>query len=332
MSPVIRCLFIGPGLRGGDVGVGEGKGCVIRVAPCKAWLDLMRWLGFTKRVTLAEQPPTVKRGSAPVQRKRRAKQNRRHTMTSKDSLRRRFGKPEADRVYQLAHAEEPTQLSLQIKRALEIIELAIVRFGADGLSISFNGGKDSTVLVHLFAAALHRNCSSATSLPESDPNLKLSGLYIRCQSPFTEVDEFVNQCQEVYNIDLMTVDDSLKSGLGAFLAERPSIQAILIGTRATDPNGGCLTAFDPTDSDWPSIIRVHPILDWHYSHVWQFLQELEVDWCTLYNSGYTSLGSSFNTYKNPFLQTDDGWKAAWDLSDGRNERADKLKYLDGDFW
>ena len=48
---------------------------------------------------------------------------------------------------------------------------------------------------------------------------------------------------------------------------------------------GSLTDFDPTDSDWPSIIRVHPILDWDYSHVWQFLQELEVDWCTLYNSG-----------------------------------------------
>jgi len=165
---------------------------------------------------------------------------------------------------------------------------------------------------------------SEPNVTESEPNLKLSGLYIRCQSPFTEVDEFVNQCREVYNIDLMTVDDSLKSGLGAFLAERPSIQAILIGTRATDPNGGSLTDFDPTDSDWPAIIRVHPILNWHYSHVWQFLKELDVDWCKLYNSGYTSLGSSFNTYKNPFLKTDDGWKAAWDLSDGRHERAGRL--------
>jgi FAD synthetase len=68
--------------------------------------------------------------------------------------------------------------------------------------------------------------------------MKISGLYIRCQSPFAEVDEFVNHCQTVYNIDLITVDNSLKNGLGAFLAERPSIKAILIGTRATDPNGG----------------------------------------------------------------------------------------------
>ncbi|KAA1070340.1 3'-phosphoadenosine 5'-phosphosulfate sulfotransferase [Puccinia graminis f. sp. tritici] len=244
-------------------------------------------------------------------------------MANPDSLRSRFGKPDADRVYQLAHSPTPTQLSLQIKHALEIIELAIVRFGVDGLSISFNGGKDSTVLVHLFAAALYRNSSIPTS-SEPEPNLKISGLYIRCQSPFAEVDEFVNHCQTIYNIDLMTVDNSLKNGLGAFLAERPSIKAILIGTRATDPNGGSLTDFDPTDSDWPSIIRVHPILDWGYSHVWEFLQKLEVDWCKLYNSGYTSLGSSFNTFKNPFLETDDGWKAAWELSDGRNERAGRI--------
>lgn len=181
----------------------------------------------------------------------------------------------------------------------------------------------ATVLVHLFAAALHRN-SSSPAFSETDPTMKLPGLYIRCQSPFAEVDDFVNRCQEIYHIDLMTVNDSLKNGLSAFLKERPSIRAILIGTRATDPNGGSLTEFDPTDSDWPSIIRVHPILDWGYSHVWQFLQVLQVDWCTLYNSGYTSLGSSFNTFQNPFLKTDDGWKAAWELNDGKNERAGRV--------
>ena len=95
----------------------------------------------------------------------------------------------------------------------------------------------ATVLVHLFAAALHRN-SSSRALSETDPNMKLAGLYIRCQSPFAEVDEFVNRCQEIYHIDLMTVNDSLKNGLNAFLQERACIRAILIGTRATDPNGG----------------------------------------------------------------------------------------------
>ncbi|POW08927.1 hypothetical protein PSHT_01795 [Puccinia striiformis] len=252
------------------------------------------------------------------------------TKVSSDSAsaRGRFGKSEADRVYQLAHSPTPTQLSLRLKHALEIIEQAIVRFGVDGLSISFNGGKDSTVLIHLFAAALHRNSTISSTTAEKTENaeLKISGLYIRCQSPFTEVDEFVNDCEEIYNIDLMTMNNDLKNGLSVFLAERPSIQAILIGTRATDPNGGSLTDFDPTDSDWPSIIRVHPILDWDYSDVWEFLQQLEVDWCKLYNSGYTSLGSSFNTFKNPFLKTEDdgGWKAAWELGDGRNERAGRI--------
>jgi hypothetical protein len=115
----------------------------------------------------------------------------------------------------------------------------------------------ATVLVHLFAAALHRNSSSPT-LSETDPNMKLAGLYIRCQSPFAKVDDFVKRCQEIYHIDLMTVNDSLKNGLNAFLQERPSIRAILIGTRATDPNGG--------QSSFPAFEDIQPYYPLLFSH------------------------------------------------------------------
>lgn len=85
-----------------------------------------------------------------------------------------------------------------------------------------------------------------------------------------------------------------------------------------------LRIFDPTDKDWPSFVRVHPIIDWSYASIWSFLRRLDVGWCNLYNYGYTSLGSTHNTFPNPHLKDVDrpsGWRPAWELDDEAWERA-----------
>lgn len=70
----------------------------------------------------------------------------------------------------------------------------------------------------------------------------------------------------------------------------------------------------PTDGDWPPLLRIHPILQWTYDDIWAFLRQLEVDYCTLYDEGYTSLGSTTNTVPNPLLRNEaaqSGWDPAW---------------------
>lgn len=112
----------------------------------------------------------------------------------------------------------------------------------------------------------------------------------------------------------------MKLGLQDLVDE--GIKAVFIGNRRTDPNSASLEAFTPTDSDWPPVMRVSPIIEWNFHDVWRYIKALEVPYCTLYDRGYTSLGSIGNTKRNPDLQTKEGeYKPAYLLLDGKKERA-----------
>lgn len=60
----------------------------------------------------------------------------------------------------------------------------------------------------------------------------------------------------------------MKEAFKLYLEEHKNVKAILVGTRRTDPHGQTLTHFDETDQGWPSFMRVHPVIDWHYAEIW----------------------------------------------------------------
>ena len=93
---------------------------------------------------------------------------------------------------------------------------------------------------------------------------KLQAVYIVSPHPFSEVDDFVVSSAGDYRLDISRYTLPMKQGLEAFLADRPNMQAIFVGTRRTDPHGAKLKYFDPTDPGWPNFVRVHPVIDWHY--------------------------------------------------------------------
>ncbi|KJA23831.1 hypothetical protein HYPSUDRAFT_558928 [Hypholoma sublateritium FD-334 SS-4] len=234
----------------------------------------------------------------------------------------------ADQVYALA-ADGADPLGPVVKEALEVIDHCLDVHGADNVSLSFNGGKDCTVLLHLYAGAIARRLQPPETMKP------IHAIYIPVPSPFQTLEDFIAEATRLYDLDLFScgheapevesivtpaplpagasyVDvpkavgkanggEGMLQALQTYKDRFPHITAILIGTRRTDPHGAKLSHRNMTDPGWPCFERVNPIINWAYTDVWAFLRRLDVPYCTLYDEGYTSLGSTFNTFPNPAL-------------------------------
>ncbi|KAI8895589.1 hypothetical protein BC833DRAFT_600787 [Globomyces pollinis-pini] len=229
-----------------------------------------------------------------------------------------------DALNQLLQSKSETLQPLirKLSHTVQVLNNCLTEFGETGLSLSFNGGKDCTLLLFIYCAILSRfNKLNSITRP-------IKCLYITCIDPFTEVDEFVDYCAQRYNLDVMKLLGSMKDGLKVYLNSNPKVKAIIIGTRKGDPFSEKMITQQPTDGDWPYVIRIHPILDWTYKDVWMAIRELNIPYCTLYDIGYTSLGSISNTLPNPLLinpNTPSGYDPAYLLNDESAERNGRVK-------
>ena len=183
------------------------------------------------------------------------------------------------------------------------------------ICLAFNGGKDCTALLFLVLPVWRKKY----------PSTKLSLIYIHDDGGFAEEKHFVHSVCNSYLIDSVTLTEikhrSMKAALSYLTQTQPSLRMIFMGTRHSDPHGGSLSVFDPTDVTWPAFIRVNPLLEWNYHDIWKFLRSLKLPFCSLYLHGYTSVGAITNTAPNPALRRDDGsYGPAWDLTDAHDER------------
>lgn len=169
------------------------------------------------------------------------------------------------------------------------------------IAVSFNGGKDCTVLLHLICAAMFHRAASAPSTSTSPPCL--NAIYVRCDSPFPQVEEFIELSCAYYNLSLHTITSDMRSALTTYQNKyKPKVKAVIVGTRRSDPHGRELGDTNRTDVEkgWPDLMRVHPILDWSYQTVWDFLRadslskngHKGVPYCNLYDYGYANLSLS----------------------------------------
>ncbi|KAG6034028.1 hypothetical protein E4U40_004462 [Claviceps sp. LM458 group G5] len=210
-------------------------------------------------------------------------------------------------------------VQMQTRASIEVVQEALRRYGPAELSLSYNGGKDCLVLLVLILASLPAiydpQTSSSLPSPTSSSNFSptdgpdvdlptLQAIYIAPPDPFPEVEEFVTRTTKEYRLDLARYALPMRRALEAYREDKPSVKAIFMGTRRTDPHCEFLTPFAQTDKGWPQFMRVNPILDWHYVDIWTFIRCLDVPFCSLYQQGYSSLGGVTNTRPNPALAID----------------------------
>ncbi|KAG6127127.1 hypothetical protein E4U12_006056 [Claviceps purpurea] len=210
-------------------------------------------------------------------------------------------------------------VQMQTRASIEVVQEALRRYGPAELSLSYNGGKDCLVLLVLILASLPAiydpqnssslpsPTSSSNSSPTNGPDVDLptlQAIYIAPPDPFPEVEEFVTRTTKEYQLDLARYALPMRRALEAYREDKPSVKAIFMGTRRTDPHCEFLTPFAQTDKGWPQFMRVNPILDWHYVDIWTFIRCLDVPFCSLYQQGYSSLGGVTNTRPNPALAID----------------------------
>lgn len=164
--------------------------------------------------------------------------------------------------------------------------------------------------------------------PERDDN--------SCSSQLNQ-DHILEQTYAKFNT-LYSLNHTLPSGFQTYLDSNKDIKAIIAGIRRTDPYAQNLQLEQQTDSDkgWPTFMRINPVLEWNTAEVWTFVRwlnqitindDITIEYCKLYDEGFTSLGGRHNTVRNPSLKREDGsYKAAWEVVNddierlGRNQR------------
>ncbi len=202
--------------------------------------------------------------------------------------------------------------------------------------LSFNGGKDATVLLHLVRAAVAgfivENCgeqnkdsfpdaraASTDSLQQSARVVPIKCVYFVDGKAFPEMEEFLQDMTIRFDLSLERFHGSYKDGCRHMVDQFRS-KAFFLGTRKSDPHGQFVDSFSPSSKGWPAFMRIHPILSWSFADIWRFLKEFQLPYCKLYDEGYTSLGSRFDTEKNPALMRSDGtYRPAYTLVLEENE-------------
>lgn len=172
------------------------------------------------------------------------------------------------------------------------------------LCLSFNGGKDCTVLLHVLSTLFYHH-----HYHQQGVRLQLMLIKTNDGEQFKELDLYVARVSTFYRAELKTFHSvDLKSALRDVKRLEP-FETVFMGVRRSDLPQAVrekLRLVQRTDVEkgWADFMRVHPLLDWTYSDVWRFLMDQAVPYCPLYDYGYTSIDSPNNTTPNQTLMID----------------------------
>lgn len=213
--------------------------------------------------------------------------------------------------------------------ALRVISQCFESHAAEEVGVSFNGGKDSVVMLWLLHDAIGVD------------KLRALKLFMFAEADeFEEMVAFRDAVLASLGLTLRTMPQELgiKGGLQR-LHDDDGVRAVFLGTRQDDPDGKYQkSSIEKCTAGWPNVVRYCPVFTWNYAQVWSYILRREVPFCSLYRDGYTSLGSKMSTRRNSHLAVVAGdavsatsgaepslFRPAWELADGAFEREGRVK-------
>lgn len=187
-------------------------------------------------------------------------------------------------VYKELREKQP-ELYSKVTDAINTICKAFDDYGVDFTSISYNGGKDSDVCLHLWRLALYLYLERLGKLGDYQESVDNSlCIAFHGADDFEEIDAHLNNTVKNVGIQLVRSNKSFKEGLKTII-DHFHTKAIILGVRRTDPQGSGLQLHTPSTPDFPPFMRILPILYWSYGDVWSFLFAFSVPYCEMYKQG-----------------------------------------------
>lgn len=220
----------------------------------------------------------------------------------------------------------------------------IFRLCNDNVYLCFNGGKDAVVTLHLF------RCAYAKYLKDTKGKIEKPKLiYFKAETDeFPEVSQFLNESVFLYDFDLYVFNGTWEEGVIYFIDDFHErykkrinegdtdtnirstkntyipIVSFVMGTRVSDPYCEDLEILNISSKRLPPYLYLNPIFYWSYGAVWTFLLYFKLDYCILYNHGYTSIGSTSDTIRNEYLKWNNCYLPAYFLKNWEHERFNRI--------
>ncbi|CAG9333969.1 unnamed protein product [Blepharisma stoltei] len=191
----------------------------------------------------------------------------------------------------------------KVQPSLDVMRETLNKYPKGSVALSFNGGKDCTVLLEL-AELL------------GDKELKI--VYFEEPDAFEDLIEFVQTRLSVSPFTSLKLSSDIRRGMEELVSQE-NVEAVFLGQRISDPYAP-QQINSASSPGWPVFMRVCPILNWSYGDIWHFIVSTKTSFCHLYEKGYTSLGPKSRTRPNPYL--DD--KPAWLLENYQTERSGRF--------
>lgn len=251
------------------------------------------------------------------------------------------------------------ELSEEMMKSIEHI-YDIFRISKDNVFLCFNGGKDAVVTLHLFRCAYAKYINDRKGRIQK-PKLIY---FKQNENEFPEISQFLKECVFLFDFHFYTVDGNWKEGVITFVQQyqeeyRSNIKlklqrnvsensnqqtniemveeedsvwnelcnpviSFVMGTRIDDPHTDKMHILNMSSRGLPPYLYLNPIFYWSYGAIWTFILFFKINYCILYDHGYSSIGSIHDTIKNEYLKWNGCYLPAYFLKYWKYERFNRI--------